>query len=270
MLAAKPGSGPLLLSQRAPIQRGIGALREPHRRGQHPLSLHRGLRVALAARPTSCRTGPLPRVAPDEMRLDRRSAIVSPMSGRILIVDDEPDMVENCVRILRPGGHRCVAATDARRALDLLETERPDLLLTDLRMPEIDGMALLHRAHELDAAMPVIVMTGFATIESAVEAVKGGAFDFLPKTFSVEQLRVAIDRALRHRGLQVENTNLRNQLQQVLGFESIIGTSPAITRVFELVKKAARSEANILVVGESGTGKELIARAIHANSPRAA
>src|SRR5262245_1047204 len=155
------------------------------------------------------------------------------MIARILIVDDEPDMVDNCVRILRPCGHHCDTATDARRALDLLETERPDLLLTDLKMPEIDGMELLHRAHELDPAMPVIVMTGFATIESAVEAVKGGAFDFLPKNCSVEQLRVAVDRALRHRGLQVENTNLRNQLQQALGFESIIGTSTAITRVFE-------------------------------------
>ena len=191
------------------------------------------------------------------------------MTTRILIVDDEPDILENCVRILRPCGHQCDTA-DARHALDLLETERPDLLLTDLKMPGIDGMALLQRAHELDPAMPVIVMTGFATIESAVEAVKGGAFDFLPKNFSVEQLRLTVDRALRHRGLQVENTNLRNQLQQVLGFENIIGASPAIRRVFELVKKAARSEANILVLGESGTGKELIARAIHANSGRAA
>jgi len=193
-----------------------------------------------------------------------------PMSARILIVDDEPEVVENCVRILEPCGHRCSTATEARRALDLLETEHPDLLLTDLKMPGIDGMALLHRAHELDPPIPVIMMTGFATIESAVEAVKEGAFDYLPKDCSVQQLRMAVDRALRHRGLQVENTNLRNQLQQVLGFENIIGTSPAITRVFELVKKAARSEANILVFGESGTGKELIARAVHANSPRAA
>ena len=191
------------------------------------------------------------------------------MNARILVVDDEPDMVENCVRILRSGGHRCVTTTDPRQALDLLERERPDVLLTDLKMPDVDGMALLRRAHDLDPVMPVIVITGFATIESAVEAVKAGAFDYLPKNFSIERLRVSVDRALRHRGLQVENTNLRHQLKQTLGFENIVGTSPAITRVFELVKKAARSEANILVLGESGTGKELIARAIHANSPRA-
>jgi hypothetical protein len=114
------------------------------------------------------------------------------------------------------------------------------------------------------------MITAFASIESAVAAVKEGAFDYLPKTFSVDQLRVAVERAVRHRSLQVENRNLRAQLQETLGLDNIIGHSPAMTQVFELVKKAARSEANILVLGESGTGKELIARAIHANSPRAA
>jgi len=116
--------------------------------------------------------------------------------------------------------------------------------------------------------LPVIVITAFATVESAVAAVKQGAFDYLAKPFSVDQLRVAVDRAARHRRLQRENRNLKAQLAQTYGFENIIGQSPAMSRIFELVRKAARSEANILVVGESGTGKELIARAIHANSPR--
>jgi DNA-binding NtrC family response regulator len=189
--------------------------------------------------------------------------------ARLLIVDDEPDMVENCARILGRAGYDCLTATDPRRALGMLESDRPDLLITDIKMPDVDGMELLRHARELDPAMPVIMITAFATIESAVAAVREGAFDYLPKNFSVDQLRVAVDRALRHRGLQVENRNLREQLQQTFGLENIIGRSPAMTRVFELVKKAARSEANILVVGESGTGKELIARAIHANSPRA-
>jgi len=187
---------------------------------------------------------------------------------RVLIVDDEPDMVENCVRILEPAGYECLAATDARRALAMLESERPDLLITDLKMPGADGMELLQRAHKLDAALPVIVITAFATVESAVAAVKQGAFDYLAKPFSVDQLRVAVDRAVRHRGLQRENRNLKEQLAQTYGFENVIGQSPAMSRIFDLVRKAARSEANILVVGESGTGKELIARAIHANSPR--
>jgi DNA-binding NtrC family response regulator len=189
--------------------------------------------------------------------------------ARILLVDDEPDMLENCSRILSRQGHTCVTAANGREALAVLERERPDLLVTDLKMPEMDGMTLLRHAHDLDPTLPVIMLTAFATIESAVAAVKEGAFDYLPKDFSVDQLRVAVERALRHRGLQVENRNLRQQLQRTLGLENIVGRSPAMTQVFELVKKAARSEANILVLGESGTGKELIARAIHANSPRA-
>ena len=188
----------------------------------------------------------------------------------ILIVDDEPDMVENCARILRRAGYRCLTATDSHRALSLLESEAPDVLLTDLKMPGMDGMELLRRARDLDPSLPVVMITAFATIESAVAAMKEGAFDYLPKNFSVDQLQVAVERALRQRRLQVENRNLREQLQATFGLENVIGRSLAMTRVFELVKKAARSEANILVLGESGTGKELIARAVHANSPRAA
>jgi len=188
----------------------------------------------------------------------------------VVIVDDEPDMLENCARILGRVGYQCLTTTEPGKALALLEEERPDLLITDLKMPGMDGMTLLKRARELDPTLPVIVITAFATIESAVAAVKEGATDYLPKNFSVEHLRVSVERALRQRNLQVENRNLREQLQETFGLESIIGRSESMARVFELVKKAARSEANILVVGESGTGKELIARAIHANSPRAA
>ncbi len=190
--------------------------------------------------------------------------------ARVVIVDDEPDMVENCARILGRVGYQCFTTAEPREALRLVETERPDLLITDLKMPGLDGMELLKRAHELDPALPVIMITAFATIESAVAAVKEGATDYLPKNFSVEHLRIAVERALRQRALQVENTNLRAQLQGAFGLESLIGRSEPMARVFELVRKAARSEANILVLGESGTGKELVARAVHANSPRAA
>ena len=191
------------------------------------------------------------------------------MAGRVLIVDDEPEMVESTARLLGHAGHQCVTTTAAEEALALLESQRFDVLLTDLKMPGMGGLDLLRRAHQIDPDLPVIVITAFASIESAVGAVKEGAFDYLPKPFSAEQLRVAVDRALRQRELRLENRSLRQQLQQTLGLENIIGRSPAMVRVFELVKKAARSEANILVLGESGTGKELVARAIHANSERA-
>jgi DNA-binding NtrC family response regulator len=189
---------------------------------------------------------------------------------RLLIIDDEPEMVENLTRLLRREGYRCISATDGRKGLELLESQRPDVVLTDLKMPEVDGMDLLRRAHKIDPGLPVIMITAFSTIESAVAAIKEGAFDYLPKNFSVDQLRVSVERALRQRRLAVENKNLREQLQTTFRFESLLGRSPAMARVFELVRKAASSDANILVQGESGTGKELIARAVHANSPRAA
>ena len=179
-------------------------------------------------------------------------------------------MTETCRRILGPAGYQCLTTNKAQEALGLLASERPDLLLTDLRMPEMDGMEMLRRAKEIDPQMPVVLLTAHATLESAVAAVKAGAFDYLAKPFSIDQLKVAVERALTRRRLELENLHLREQLHGIFGFENIIGRSNALQQVLELVRKAARSDANILVLGESGTGKELIARAIHANSPRAA
>ena len=125
------------------------------------------------------------------------------MKGRLLIVDDEPDMLENCTRILGKAGYECLTVQDPRKAMTLLEAERPDLLLTDLRMPGVDGLGLLRHAHQVDPQMPVIILTAFASIESAVEAVKEGAFDYVPKPFSVDQLKLAVDRALAQRRLAV-------------------------------------------------------------------
>lgn len=156
---------------------------------------------------------------------------MSLVTPRILIVDDEPDMVDNCARILRRAGHRCLTTTDPHRALALLESEGPDLLLTDLKMPEIDGLALLRRARELDPALPVVVITAFATIESAVAAIKDGAFDYLPKNFSVDQLTLVVERALRQRRLALENRNLREQLQTTFALDNVIGRSPAMAQV---------------------------------------
>jgi len=191
-------------------------------------------------------------------------------SGRIVILDDEPDIIESSRRILASAGYHCFTTTDPHEALRLLESEHPDLLLTDLRMPDMDGLELLRRAREIDPRVPVTMITGHATVESAVAAVKAGAFDYLSKPFSVDQLRITVERALTRRRLELENLNLREQLLGAFGFENIVGRSTALQQVLEMVRKAARSDANILILGESGTGKELIARAIHANSPRAA
>ena len=150
---------------------------------------------------------------------------------RVLVLDDEPDMVENCARILKRAGYQCLTSTDPHRALALVESERPELLLTDLKMPGIDGLEVLRRARDMDPALPVILITAFATIESAVAAIKDGAFDYLPKNFSVDQLRVAVERGLRQRDLQLENRNLKEQLQGALGFENLIGRSPAMTKI---------------------------------------
>jgi DNA-binding NtrC family response regulator len=192
------------------------------------------------------------------------------VAARILVVDDEPDMVETVARILTHLGHESVTATEGGAALELLERERPDLVLTDLRMPGMDGLALLKEVKRIDPEAPVVLFTAHATIQTAVEAIKAGAFDYITKPFTADQLQVVIERALTQRRLQEENRRLKEQLQESYRFENIIGRSLPMLQVFEVVRKVARSEANILIVGESGTGKELVARSIHVNSARAA
>ena len=183
-------------------------------------------------------------------------------------MDDERDMAENCRLILTSAGYNCLVATDPIQAISILDSERPDLLIVDLRMPALDGMDVLKRALEIDPLRPVIIFTAFASIESAIAAIKEGAFDYLPKPFSMDQLKIAVERAMNQRLLALENLHLREQIRGTYGFDNIIGTSPALQHTLDLVRKAARSEASVLITGESGTGKELIARAIHANSRR--
>jgi DNA-binding NtrC family response regulator len=192
-------------------------------------------------------------------------------AGRVLIVDDEPDVVANWSRVLERDGYRCLGATESQHALRLLEAEHPDVVLTDLQMPGADGLAVLRRATDLDPDVVVVVITGHGTVESAVEAMRLGAFDYLLKPLpSNDVLRLAVERGVAQRRLRDENRRLREGLSPQVGLDKVVGKSPAIEAVFELVRKAARSEANILIQGESGTGKELIARAIHANSARSA
>ncbi|MFQ5931044.1 MAG: sigma-54-dependent transcriptional regulator [Nitrospiraceae bacterium] len=192
------------------------------------------------------------------------------MDGKILIIDDEPEVVENCHRLLSSRGYQCLGETDPAKALGEIERERPDLILTDLKMPGMDGVEVVREAKKIDPNVSVVMFTAYATVHTAVEAMREGAFDYIQKPFSSDELDVIVQRAFEHRNLVEENTALRGQLQERFRFENVIGTSEKMREVYELINKVARSQANVLICGESGTGKELIARTIHANSDRAA
>jgi DNA-binding NtrC family response regulator len=188
---------------------------------------------------------------------------------RVLVVDDEPAMLENCKRLLSRDGYSCLTLSDPSRLRAELAAFQPDALLLDLRMPEFDGMFLLTVALADDESLPVIIMTAYASVDSAVQAIREGAFDYLAKPFKAAQLLVAVERAVRHRELTRENLALRKQVGRVPEKTLIIGSSPAMVTLLDRVERVARSEANVLILGESGTGKELLARAIHERSERA-
>lgn len=187
--------------------------------------------------------------------------------ARILVVDDEPDMLDNCRRLLAADGYACDTLQDPRRFRAVLHESRPDLLLLDMRMPGVEGMDVLAAALADDPTLPVVVVTAYASIQSAVKAIREGAFDYLEKPFSADQLQVAVERALRYRGLARENEALRAQLTED-GGQEVVGSSSEFLRVLEQAQKVARSDANVLFTGESGTGKEVLARFVHRKSPR--
>jgi DNA-binding NtrC family response regulator len=190
------------------------------------------------------------------------------VTPKILIVDNEPEMVKVLQSHLARDGWDTVGATSGADAVNTLEREDYDVVLTDLVMDEIDGLALLRTAQQRDPAPRVVLMTAFGSLESAIEAIRLGAYDYLTKPFRMEQASVAVRRAIDDRRLREENRRLRRAVDERYGFESIIGRSPAMQRIFEQVRAVAGSEASVLLIGESGTGKELVARAIHQNSAR--
>ncbi len=190
------------------------------------------------------------------------------VSNRILVVDDEKEILISCSKILRDKGYSVTTTTDGAEAIEILKKDPYDLLLVDLKLPGKDGIEILQMAREIDPNLMAIIFTAYATIETAVRAIKKGAFDYIPKPFSAEQLGIAVDRALEHKRLVKENISLREQIAESFKFENIVGTSTAMQLVFETIKKVAKTDANVLITGESGTGKELIARCIHANSNR--
>lgn len=188
--------------------------------------------------------------------------------SRILVVDDEEIVCLSCDSVLSAEGHEVVTTQDPHHGLKLLEQELFDVALVDLKMPSIDGLEFLRRAKDSCPDLVVTVMTGYADVTTAVEAMKSGAFDYVPKPITPDQLAVIIGRALDARELVSENRYLRRELQAKYHFENIVGNSSAMQQVYELIERVSDSNATVLIQGESGTGKELIARAIHFNSPR--
>jgi DNA-binding NtrC family response regulator len=188
---------------------------------------------------------------------------------KIAVLDDEKDMLENCRRILQSWGHEPIVLNDPRRAAEVVAAERPDVFITDIRMPEKGGLDVLGELKISHPEMPVIVFTAYASVETAVEAIKAGAFDYIVKPFSLDSFRIVLDRALDRQRLQRENHELRAQLSHSFSLDSIIGTSTQMMRLAELIQKVGRTDANVLIQGESGTGKELVARCVHASSVRA-
>ncbi|HKP75588.1 MAG TPA: sigma-54 dependent transcriptional regulator [Longimicrobiaceae bacterium] len=186
----------------------------------------------------------------------------------VLIVDDEELLVKSCGQILASEGYTVFTEGRGRNALEVVRRQRPDIVLTDLNLPDTDGLALLKDIKKLAADTLVVMITGFATVDSSVEAIRAGAYDYIPKPFTATQLRILIGRAAQQVKLVRDNASLRDQLKKHYSFENIIGTSDSIQKVFSVVSRVAPTDASVFISGESGTGKELIARALHANSRR--
>lgn len=188
--------------------------------------------------------------------------------GSLLIVDDETIVRDSLSKWFREEGYDVGAAASASEALTRLAEQRWDLALVDIKMPGTDGIELQRRIREINPEMAVIIMTGYASVETAVQALKSGAYDYVTKPFDPEDIAHTVSNALAHLRVQQENVRLRETVAEVARPEELIGKSAAMLRVFEAIETVAPTDATVLVTGESGTGKELVARAIHVASPR--
>ncbi|HPH02279.1 MAG TPA: sigma-54 dependent transcriptional regulator [Spirochaetota bacterium] len=186
---------------------------------------------------------------------------------KILVVDDEEIIRNILLDMLSQDGHSVQTAVDGRDALEYLENDSWDLVLSDLTMPRLDGAALLKIIRERWPETLVIIITAYGSVDSAVSAMREGAYDYITKPFLIEEIRLRIRNILAMRSLSRENTALKHQLQEKYDFSAIIGKSNGILEVLEMIRRISIARSNVLILGESGTGKELVARAIHANSP---
>ena len=191
------------------------------------------------------------------------------MKGRILVVDDEKDMLALLRRIItEKTDHDVMTEDNPLKAVEMIGQEPFNLIITDLKMPKMDGIALLDEVRKTQPSAAVIIMTAYATIETAVEATRKGALDYISKPFRKERILLTIRRALEWQALARENVALRRSMEQYKVFPSIVGSSPNMLSILNQIKQVAKSTATILIQGESGTGKELVAKATHAHSDR--
>jgi len=188
--------------------------------------------------------------------------------GKVLVVDDEQGFCELLQSLLEREGFQVVATTDPKQCVDLVEEEDIDLVFLDYKMPGCDGITLLKRLKEHDEDVVVIMITAYGSIETAVEAMKYGAYDFITKPFQKDDLIRLTQKAWDKRKLMLEMSHLREEIQGRYNFSNIIGKSKPMQELFELIRRAASSRCTVVIQGESGTGKELVAKAIHYNSPR--
>ncbi len=188
--------------------------------------------------------------------------------GRVLVVDDEANARNALAEILRDEGYAVETAADGFKALPKLRDFSPEVVLTDLKMPGMDGVELMGKVREHDQEVGVIIMTAFGAVDTAVQAMREGAADYLTKPLNADELLVVLSRTLERFRLRQETRQLRERLEERYSFDNIVGSSPEIQTVFKTVQQVSASRATILVTGESGTGKELIAAAIHQSSPR--
>lgn len=189
-------------------------------------------------------------------------------SGRILIVDDEEIMRESLTDWLKEDGYEVVAVEDGFKALDAVRQGKWNVMLLDLKMPQMDGLEVLRRVKSLGLDLPIIIVTAYATVDTAVAAIKEGAYDYIVKPFHPDELGLIIKKIIEHQNLVNENMILRKELTHRYQFADIIGKSPKMQAVFDLIKTVAPTKSTVLIEGESGTGKELVARAIHESSLR--
>jgi DNA-binding NtrC family response regulator len=188
--------------------------------------------------------------------------------SRVMVVDDDPETLALLREVVEKEGYQVKTAEDADTALRQLSEWQPDLVITDIHMPGMDGLALLAAIRERTPDILVILLTAYGSLKTAVDAIKAGAFDYLSKPFVVDDIRLVVRRALEHKKLLRENRSLRDQLRERYRFDNLVGSSPGMVAVYKMVARVAETDSTVLIQGESGTGKELIARAIHANSAR--